>query len=198
MDPELKAFLGFVGILAAWVAIPVVPAWLTFRITPAQELGLAGPFQGLTLRAGGAFAAYLVVFMLVTLFVWNVGTGVVGQMMKDAAWTVSAGVTLVSAEGGPARTAPDMSLATVQMSPDPNVITPERVTLPLPLRDYAKGSFYVRVPGWGGARILLHDARGYDVNPFTREITLKDKLVFREQTSRGASIGPPLAPGKDE
>jgi hypothetical protein len=88
MDPELKALLGFIGILATWVAIPVLPAWLTFRITPNQRLALRGPLNGMSLRTGGAFSAYLVVFMLVTVFVWRVGAAVVGQMMNDAAWTV--------------------------------------------------------------------------------------------------------------
>ena len=46
---------------ASWVLLPLVPAVLIYLIFPRTQVGLAGPFSGLTIRASGAFAAYFIV-----------------------------------------------------------------------------------------------------------------------------------------
>lgn len=191
MDPEIKALCSFMVILLAWVAIPVLPAWLTFRITPDQQLGLKGPFHGLTLKTGGAFSAYVVVMATVSMFVWQVGSGVIGQMMQNTAWTVSGPVAVFDVEGAEMTTLPNLSQTTVHMVPNPFVINDNGVNIPLPFRDYRQTVIYFDVPGWGGGSIKLSDPSAYKADPFTRQITLKSTVVLR-QAPESASIGPSL------
>src|SRR5882762_8944238 len=65
MDKQIEAFTMFLVVTVVFTLIPIVPAWLTYRITPNQTIGLKGPLQGLTVRATGAFAAYLIVLMII-------------------------------------------------------------------------------------------------------------------------------------
>ena len=189
MDPGPKALLGFVGLLFAWVAIPLLPAWLTFLITPKQKLGLKGPFQGLTMQTGGAFTAYLIVLIITSTFVREIGRGVIGQMLEDAAWTVRGNLSTWDHDGK--RDAPDLTGATVSMDPRPYNIDADRVIVALPQRNY-QGTIYVNVPGLGGARIRLDDPDSYYVNPIGRELRLKDDLILRQTKPGISTIGPSL------
>lgn len=189
MDPGSKALLGFLGLLVAWVTIPLLPAWLTFRITPKQRLGLKGPFQGLTLQTGGAFTAYLIVLMVTSTFVREIGRGVIGQMLADDAWTVRANYSTWNSQGR--RDAPDLTGATVNMDPKPYNIDADRIVVALPQKKY-EGTIYLNVPGLGGARIRLDDARNYDEKPLTREIVWKNDLILRAPAPGVSAIGPSL------
>lgn len=51
--------------LASIVLLPIFPAYLLFKALPSQA-GVAGPFQGLQLKLGGAFAGYFVVVAFIT------------------------------------------------------------------------------------------------------------------------------------
>ena len=63
MTEQFIPFLAACGLLAIWVCLPLIPAWIKYRVTPDQKLGLMGPFQGLTVKASGAFTAYVVVLL---------------------------------------------------------------------------------------------------------------------------------------
>src|SRR5262249_1973110 len=52
-------------LLGIWVALPLVPAILIYRYFPNTQVAASGPLAGLTVKASGAFAAYLVVFLLI-------------------------------------------------------------------------------------------------------------------------------------
>lgn len=48
--------------LILWVIVPLLPSILLYRIFPGNPLTAEGPFAGLTIRASGAVALYLVIF----------------------------------------------------------------------------------------------------------------------------------------
>jgi hypothetical protein len=48
-------------VLAVVVLLPLIPAYVLFKYLPSTG-SASGPFQGLTLKFGGAFAGYLVIF----------------------------------------------------------------------------------------------------------------------------------------
>jgi hypothetical protein len=61
----LFAFLCLVLLLTIWVALPLLPAVLIYRLFPNAPLVVTGPLAGLTIKTGGAFAAYLLIFLLI-------------------------------------------------------------------------------------------------------------------------------------
>jgi len=188
MDPETKALLHFVSIVSVWALLPLVPAWLTYRITPDQSLGLKGPFKGMTLRATGSFAAYFVVAAVLSQFTWPVGKSLVGKVAGDTTWVVTGKAALYDADGKPATQIPDLRTAYLRVLPDQNVIdTDLAIKVPFP-RD-GKPTIFIEVPNWGGARISLNDAESFREDTLNRRIELKNEVQIRQQPQTRLSIG---------
>ncbi|HEY6764085.1 MAG TPA: hypothetical protein VI386_04885, partial [Candidatus Sulfotelmatobacter sp.] len=64
--------------------LPLLPAFVLFRFLPATA-NVEGPFNGLTLKLGGAFGAYFVTVLLS----WQIETSQVKYMWSDN-WNVQA------------------------------------------------------------------------------------------------------------
>jgi len=62
MDAGTVATLNVLGIVAAWILLPLVPAILIFLIFPSSTVSASGVLSKLTVRATGAFGGYLVIF----------------------------------------------------------------------------------------------------------------------------------------
>jgi len=50
--------------MAAVILMPIVPAFLLFRLIPGSKAGARGPFKGLKLKLSGAFAGYFLVMLV--------------------------------------------------------------------------------------------------------------------------------------
>jgi hypothetical protein len=188
MDVESRALVHFAAIVIIWILVPLVPAWLTYRITPDQNLGLRGPFQGMTLRAGGSFVAYFVVASLLSVFTWPMGTFLVGKVAGDSTWMITGKASLYDSEGKPAVSVPDLRTAYLRVLPDQNVIdTDLSIKVPFP-RD-SKPTIFIEVPNWGGARISLNDPEAYEEDSLYRRIILKNVVQIRQQPQGRLSIG---------
>jgi hypothetical protein len=68
------------------VIIPLIPAVIIYRIFPDTAVTASGPLSGLTVKASGAFAAYVIVFLL-TALMWNKSFGSIGSLASES-WTV--------------------------------------------------------------------------------------------------------------
>jgi hypothetical protein len=53
------------GAVSGWVLLPLVPAILIHRVLPKNTIEVNGPLQGLTVKATGGIASYLVLLLLV-------------------------------------------------------------------------------------------------------------------------------------
>ena len=188
MDTESKALLHFSVIIALWVLLPLIPAWLTFKITPGQSLGMKGPFQGMTLRATGSFVAYLVVALLLSTITWHMASLLVGRLAGDSTWKIVGRAKLYDSEGREATELPDLRTAYLRVLPDQNVIdTSFSIKVAFP-RD-AKPTVYIEVPDWGGAKISLNDPEEYEEDALNRIIRLKTLVQIRQQPRDTFSIG---------
>jgi len=86
-------------LLGIWVALPLVPAILIYRYFPNTQVAASGPLAGLTVKASGAFAAYLVVFLLIFGLVSPI-KDVIGSGMRPF-WEIRGKVKLVDENGKP-------------------------------------------------------------------------------------------------
>jgi hypothetical protein len=50
--------------LAAVLLIPLIPAFLIFKLLPGSSVTASGPLQGLTVNMSGAFAGYVVLLLI--------------------------------------------------------------------------------------------------------------------------------------
>src|ERR1700690_2317258 len=54
-------------VFALWVLLPLAPSVLIYLIFPNTQVAASGPLAGLTIKASGAFAAYLIVLLVSAL-----------------------------------------------------------------------------------------------------------------------------------
>jgi len=192
MDPDVKVVLVFVIVLASWLLLPIVPAWLTTKITPDQNLGLKGPLQGLTLRATGAFVSYFAVLLTIAFFVASVGFAIMGPAMSDPTWTITGRIKLENAEGADASPPTNLDKFTVRVAPNTNVVDRYNISLRLPIPETRRPVVYVDIPDWGGGRISLADTDSYEENKLERTIKMRGVVILREQPRERSTLGPPL------
>jgi hypothetical protein len=59
-DPIIYSF----GVYVLYVLLPIIPAVVIFKMLPESTADVSGPLQKLKVKAGGAFAAYIVAVLL--------------------------------------------------------------------------------------------------------------------------------------
>lgn len=94
---EIVVVLLLLGILACWVLLPLIPAVLIYWLFPKATVAVSGPLANLTVKASGAFAAYLIVFSTVIPWV-NEAYDTVGAMLHPA-WTINGRLRIVDKNG---------------------------------------------------------------------------------------------------
>src|SRR5438128_2748780 len=87
----------YIASLVTLVLLPLIPAWITYRITPDQSLGAKGPLYGLSIRVTGAFTAYLIV-LLVCMYTSRPVLSMIGASVNPA-WVVKGRLLVHNTEG---------------------------------------------------------------------------------------------------
>lgn len=98
IDREWMMLIALGGLYFAWVVLPLVPALLIYRLFPNTPVTASGMFAGLKINAGGAFAAYLVVFAAVYPPLVPPTRDIIASWQKQF-WTFKGSIKLVRADG---------------------------------------------------------------------------------------------------
>jgi hypothetical protein len=178
--------------------LPLVPAYILFRALPSQA-EVSGPFKGLTMKLGGAFAGYFLIFLLL----WR-GLDVEVERYHYHTWTINGSVAML-----PADTAPDFHEITSYMRPpDLRVQNDGSFHFEVPVREDVTGALEwpqlsMELNGYVPAVVHLYrpdQAPTYGVNVLkeqydskTRTIDLVDPVTFRPRSAQ-----PPYEPAKSE
>jgi hypothetical protein len=76
------------AVFPLWVLLPLIPAILIFKIFPDTTVTAKGPLKGLTFKAGGAFAGYLIIFLTIANPLLNAASEARGNLHYRI-WNVS-------------------------------------------------------------------------------------------------------------
>lgn len=193
MDQDLKVVLLFIVFVLTWVLVPLLPAWITYRITPDQDVQLTGPLgapgQVRRIRATRAFAAYLVVFSLTCVFIVRAGNQIIGHALDVETWKVIGNVEAIDANGQLTAT-PNLEHLGVRTTPDLRDLPPDGpIAFPVSFRTSEYPTIYLAVPDWGGGRIILSDSSSFDKDDLRREIRLKTHIILREAPRASFVLG---------
>lgn len=180
MDPDQQLIVLLVGLYILWICGPLVPSILIYKVFPNSKVALQGPFSGLTINATGAFAAYMVVFVLAypfTSFVHNA----VGSQLKPM-WTVKVSVIATDDQGQAIEYDNFYKNMTVVFSPKVFEQDFREVTFKLP-GDSEGQSFpkaYLQIPGYGAAKIDLSQRSDLkdriSIDEFRKEIIIHGEI----------------------
>jgi hypothetical protein len=140
-------------LLAVWVALPLVPAVLIYRLFPTTSVFANGPLANLTINTSGAFAAYLVVFLITTPMVNAIKNAIGGETRPS--WEIHGQVKLVD-QGKPILRQ-DL-LTTMRLEARPDVLGHFGATLVLkiPEEDGYFPEVLVHIPDWGYGSVDLN------------------------------------------
>jgi hypothetical protein len=149
------------------ILCPLVPAILIYRLFPNTTVSVGGPLAGLTLRAGGAFAAYVATFLLSMLIMVHY------RDMLDSfvtpVWTVTGKVDLIDENGQPVTDEGLLNGISVEYFPNPSQTKFGELKLTVPINDsqWPTINVGVRDLGW-----LPLEYPFKDFNPTSRNHTI--------------------------
>jgi hypothetical protein len=148
-DAWIAALVAFelICLLAIWVALPLLPAILIYRLFPSTQVAASGPLAGLTVKASGAFAAYMIVFVVIFPLV-NMISDAISSGMRPF-WEITGEVKLVEQD----QEIQNMELLEkMDLRTKPHVLghSGEILTLKIPQDAWGKlPRIQVVIPKWG-------------------------------------------------
>jgi hypothetical protein len=180
----LLVALELIVLLGVWVALPLVPAVLIYRYFPDTKVAASGPLAGMTVKTSGAFAAYLIVFLLIFAMV-NPIKDVIGGSMRPF-WEIKGKVKLVDENGKPI-SGEDLNLLTkitFEITPDPLDHARGKLSLKVPQVGGEIPEISVKVPNWGQSEPIDFNRQPWLVqwtnrNSFKKTIDLGDLMITR-------------------
>jgi len=150
MDALIAALIAFelLVLLGVWVALPLLPAILIYRLFPNTQVAASGPLAGLTVKASGAFAAYLIVFVFIFPLV-NMTSDAIGSGVRPF-WEITGEVKLIDHHGQEIQNMALLEKMDLRTKPQVLGHTGEILSLKLP--QDARGKLpriQVVIPKWG-------------------------------------------------
>lgn len=195
MEQNTWALFYLLLLFSAWLLIPLFPAWITYRITPNQRLGLSGPLEGITVRASGAFAAYLALLLLSYKFIALSGISIIGGMASPSAWVFRADIVAIDEQGKRIRLPEDVDAVDVTFKPDLNRLGKSGVLIRLPYNPENWPSLTVTIPNFGGAEVDLSNLSNVQLDHFRKTAELQGPIIVRRARGGGLGVEPKLAAG---
>ncbi|MEK7992977.1 MAG: hypothetical protein AAB403_04140 [Planctomycetota bacterium] len=177
---QFEVVMLLITILACWVLLPLAPAVLIYWLFPKTPLTVSGPLAGLTLNTGGAFGAYLVIFLLIIPRVQDSYHAAVHE--QHQAWIIRGQFQTVTRSGEEWNPGGEF-FSKIGMRTEPRISSfSERFTIHIP---EVEGDIPM---------IYLDIGQGYSVPiqvqkkaPFTRKIIELDKPIILKQQIRDES-----------
>lgn len=190
MTYETQLFLQLIALWAMWICGPLVPAILIYVIFPDTKVVAQGPLAGLTFKATGAFAAYVVTFLMVyplSLRLYDV----YGSQLKSV-WTLKAEVVARNENGEIITYSNFYDGMRVSFSPDIQTVTGRNVTLRVPMDGSGRNwpSITFQLPNYGGKTIDPANLEGnrLEIDKFRKEIIIHGAIPLERFVPIGSSL----------
>jgi len=202
MSRESMVWLSLTGLHVTWVLLPLIPAILIYWLFPSTAVAVSGPLSGLTVKAGGAFGAYLIVFAASYPLVQG-HQATIGGFQRPF-WTINGKIVMIDKDGAPVQS--NLLWDKVEMKTRPQLFAVQsnylRVSIPeegddLPL-------LILHIPNVGEGTIDLRDLKSKSdviVDQYHKTIQLKNPFEIRAYAT-GSGLMPtsavrPQKPQKD-
>ncbi len=174
-------------VMTVAVLLPIVPAMLLFKALRSQGM-VKGPLKGLQVQFGGAFAGYLVIFLLILRFMPQ-------DFTNYETWTVRGKIDF---RHGPNEEEPNNAEISVRLVPPHLVILDQGLfTFEIPVTEKVDGTkqfptLHVTLRGYQSLTIPLdpghlYGAQNVEVNRDASERTIDFKQPLIMQTSTYAA-----------
>ena len=180
----IVAILALVGAHIIWVLLPLAPAVLIYWLFPNTPVTVSGPLSGLTVRAGGAFGAYLVVLLLTYGQLRTINQSI--AMLESQFWNVRGTVQLVDSKARPIDSPDLLQKYMVVTKPDTHMF--DKYEIRLRIVQEMDGSLpitVIKIPEFGEHRIMWASGKK---DEFKRTITFTAPLKIQQESSTSIPV----------
>jgi len=147
-DGKLRFFAATACIVMLWVLLPLIPAVLIYRLFPDTPIGISGILQGLKINAGGAFAGYLIVLLVIKPWVTEAYIDVGGLL--HPAWTITGSLRLIDKHGAVAHPGDAFfQKIGIRTQPEMNSFADPTFTMTIPEGPRGIPKIFLVVPDYG-------------------------------------------------
>ena len=185
MELELGfvVLLAMAGILACWILLPLFPAVLIYRLFPATHVAVSGPFAGLTVKASGAFAGYLVVFAAVIPWVSEAYTAA-GALMRPT-WTITGQLKFIDKKGDEWTPGADVFRKIgIRLQPEINSFETHSFSITIPEGQHGLPTIYLDT-GIGSPVLVKVQNLKQVKNKFRKVIDISEPIEVKEPPREG-------------
>ncbi len=176
----LAVVLGFMALLIALLA-PLIPSVLLYKVFPDTKVTAQGPLAGLTVRASGAFAAYLILVLLAFWYLRGVDR-IISSMVAET-WTVQIPIQLIDENNNQITTGLDAVKGVgVEFSPPIHALTHTKVTLTVPVEHGRWRTVLFSLHGFESVDLplaeLVERKEAMDLDQANHRVTLHSPVRF--------------------
>jgi hypothetical protein len=189
MDLSMMTMIYLGSLYAGWVLLPLIPAVLIYWLFPSTTVAVDGPFANLTVKASGAFAAYLIIFAA-TYSLMQTTKDTIGGFQRSF-WTITAQIKLLNTDGLEIRA--DDLIKKLRVRPPPLAVDSYLATLKvfesegqLPFR------ITMEIPDFGEEAVDLKTQIGATTNLFRKTIEFKEPIQIRKSPDMGSNRPTPV------
>lgn len=178
MSGNTLTVLLLIATISLWIALPLLPAMLIYHYFPNTPAGLKGPLQGLSLSAGGAFAAYFSTLLVMALGVNQVISAI--RVPPKSLWNLDAHYEVHDENGLEVAAPPDR--ITVSLLPSPGSDANDGQLSTFIVRDGDRWpKIKIDVPGYGSKTFPLDQSViDFDVDQDHYNVKINSTLVIRK------------------
>ena len=187
MSREMTVVMSLVGLHLLWVLAPLVPAILIYKLFPATSVAVNGPLAGLTVRASGAFAGYLIVFAATFPLIKNMENTFSG--FQRSIWTIKAQIQMLDKNGVELTSIDNFSRVNVYTEPKPFSVNGNIVRMKIAEGDGEFPLLAVQAPSFGGKAIVVdRSTRSFRFDNYNKTIELIDPIKIQEIAPAGFGV----------
>jgi hypothetical protein len=148
-EAAMERVLALMSIYFVWVLAPMIPSIVIYWLFPDTAVGVKGVLASLTVSAAGAFAAYLILFVVASPLIDKI----VGALDPEQVWTIEGRVKLVDETGKTIKNSLLADQVSVQLNPSDYDITPNGFRLRVVKRQEQLPYVTVHIPNFGDGNI---------------------------------------------
>jgi hypothetical protein len=185
MQREELILFSLIGLYTVWVLMPMVPAIIIYRLFPNTAVAVSGPLAGLTVRASGAFAAYLILFVVAYPWLVSRAEDAISGFQHQF-WTIRGQVKLEAKNGGPLESEALLKQIVLKTDPSPyrsdgdaesysiRMNVPEEAELP---------TLIFEIPGFGRHTVDLMRSSSdisISIDNYHKVMEIKTPIIIKE------------------
>jgi hypothetical protein len=179
MSRELMVDFSLIGLYSSWVLLPLVPAVLIYWLFPNTAVAVGGPLANLTVRASGAFAAYLAVFLVTYTSVQRAEETIDGFLHPF--WKITGVLKIVDKDGKEIQSEALLNNIVVRTSPEPFNVAGYNLWIDIPQSEEFP-YLVLKIPQFGENVIDLNKSSNIVKNYYTKTIDITTPIIIKETT----------------